>query len=104
MQTTCTVLWFSAESIFGINCQDSEIWSVQLTLPTSEHQLQEALQVIMISKVLVILAFTTTELVTGDKVPVYSGGPPGYGASAAQDAFNALGEAISGEPGEDHPI
>ena len=58
----------------------------------------------MISKVLVILVFTTVQFVTGDKVPVYSGGPPDYGASAAQDAFNALGEAIPGEPGEDYPI
>jgi len=58
----------------------------------------------MINKVLVIVVFTTIEFVLGDKVPVYSGGPPGYAASAAQDAFNALGEAIPGEPGEDYPI
>merc|ERR1711970_745400 len=77
---------------------------VQLTLPPSEHQQQEALQVIMNNKVLVIFTLATVQFVTGDKVPVYSGGPPDYGASAAQDAFNALGEAIPGEPGEDYPI
>merc|ERR1711970_1420022 len=77
---------------------------VQLTLPPSEHQQQEALHVIMNSKVLIILVFTTIQFVTGDIVPVYSGGPPDYSASAAQDAFNALGEAIPGEPGEDYPI
>ena len=58
----------------------------------------------MINKVFIIVVFTTIECVLGDKVPVYSGGPPGYAASAAQDAFNALGEAIPGEPGEDYPI
>merc|ERR1711970_1588382 len=77
---------------------------VQLTLPPSEHQQQEALQVIMNNKVLVIFTLATVQFVTGDIVPVYSGGPPDYGASAAQDAFNALGEAIPGEPGEDYPI
>merc|ERR1711970_1161105 len=77
---------------------------VQLTLPPSEHQQQEALQVIMNNKVLVIFTLATVQFVTGDIVPVYSGGPPDYSASAAQDAFNALGEAIPGEPGEDYPI
>merc|ERR1712106_869578 len=44
------------------------------------------------------------QLVVGDKVPVYSGVSTGYNGNAAQDAFNALGEAIPGEPGEDYPI
>merc|ERR1712106_1307670 len=44
------------------------------------------------------------QLVVGDKVPVYSGGSTDYNGNAAQDAFNALGEAIPGEPGEDYPI
>jgi len=50
----------------------------------------------------VVLA--SVEFSLGDKVPVYSGASPSYGASAAQEAFNALGEAIPGEPGEDYPI
>merc|ERR1712128_208353 len=51
-----------------------------------------------------IAVFTTIQFVVGDKVPVYSGGQAGFGGNAAQDAFNALGEAIPGEPGEDYPI
>jgi len=53
----------------------------------------------------VLVAFLTTiQFVVGDNVPVYSGGQAGYGGNAAQDAFNALGESIPGEPGEDYPI
>jgi len=58
----------------------------------------------MKSNILVVVVVTVLHLVVGDNVPVYSGGPPGYSGSAAQDAFNALGEAIPGEPGEDYPI
>ena len=47
---------------------------------------------------------TIIQFVVGDKVPVYSGGQAGYSGNAAQDAFNALGESIPGEPGEDYPI
>merc|ERR1712128_156934 len=54
-------------------------------------------------KVLIAL-FTIVPFVVCDNVPVYSGGQAGYGGNAAQDAFNALGEAIPGEPGEDYPI
>merc|ERR1711892_1233715 len=57
----------------------------------------------MNSKVLLVL-LTTVQFVLGDNVPVYSGGQADYGGNAAQDAFNALGEAIPGEPGEDYPI
>jgi len=57
----------------------------------------------MNSKVLIVV-LTTVQFVLGDNVPVYSGGQAGYNGDAAQDAFNALGEAIPGEPGEDYPI
>jgi len=43
-------------------------------------------------------------MVAGDKVPIYSGGAAGYNGNDPRDAFNALGEAIPGEPGEDYPI
>merc|ERR1711892_80662 len=56
------------------------------------------------TKVCVFVFLLTTHLVVGDKVPVYSGGQTGFGGNDAQDAFNALGEAIPGEPGEDYPI
>ena len=54
-----------------------------------------------------VLLILFANLIRSDKVPQYSGsagGFPGYAADAAQDAFNALGEAIPGEPGEDYPI
>merc|ERR1711892_1619031 len=56
------------------------------------------------TKVCVFVFLLTTHLVVGDKVPVYSGGQTGFGGNDAQDAFNALGESIPGEPGEDYPI
>merc|ERR1711892_1049810 len=56
------------------------------------------------TKVCVFVFLLTTHLVVCDKVPVYSGGQTGFGGNDAQDAFNALGEAIPGEPGEDYPI
>ena len=55
-------------------------------------------------KTTLLVAIAAFKLVAADKVPVYSGGQAGYGGNAAQDAFNALGEAIPGEPGEDYPI
>jgi len=58
----------------------------------------------MLCKAIIIVVLATIEFSLGDKVPVYSGASPSYGASAAQEAFNALGEAIPGEPGEDYPI
>merc|ERR1711892_115827 len=57
----------------------------------------------MNSKVLIVV-LTTVQFVLGDNVPVYSGGQAGYSGNDAQDAFNALGESIPGEPGEDYPI
>merc|ERR1711892_891717 len=57
----------------------------------------------MNSKVLV-LVLNIVQFVVGDNVPVYSGGQAGYSGNDAQDAFNALGESIPGEPGEDYPI
>jgi len=56
------------------------------------------------TKIILCVFMVTLKLVVGDKVPVYSGGSTGYNGNAAQDAFNALGEAIPGEPGEDYPI
>ena len=55
-------------------------------------------------KTALLVVFTVCKLGAGDKVPVYSGGPAGFGGNAGQDAFNAPGEAIPGEPGEDYPI
>eukprot|EP00091_Calanus_sinicus_P014782 TRINITY_DN32468_c0_g1_i1.p1 TRINITY_DN32468_c0_g1~~TRINITY_DN32468_c0_g1_i1.p1 ORF type:complete len:112 (+),score=33.27 TRINITY_DN32468_c0_g1_i1:146-481(+) len=55
-------------------------------------------------KTALLMVFASFKLVAADKVPVYSGGLAGYDGNAAQDAFNALGEAIPGEPGEDYPI
>ena len=46
------------------------------------------------SKTALFVALAAINLVAADKVPVYSGGPAGFGGNAAQDAFNALGEAI----------
>ena len=46
----------------------------------------------------------TLQLVAGDKVPAYSGGSNSFGGNDPRDAFNALGESIPGEPGEDYPI
>merc|ERR1712106_368027 len=56
------------------------------------------------NRIFLVALLTIIQFVVGDKVPVYSSGQAGYGGNAAQDAFNALGEAIPGEPGEDYPI
>merc|ERR1712106_339046 len=80
---------------------------VNLTLPFIEvpklDRVQECLSDNMNTKVLVAL-LTIVPFVVCDNVPAYSGGQAGYGGNAVQDAFNALGEAIPGEPGEDYPI
>ena len=92
-------------NIFGINCQDRELWSVDLTLPSCEVPQEDQAQGIssgkMNSKVLVAV-FTTVQSVVCDKVLDYSGGQAGYSGNAAQDGFNALEEASACETNENY--
>merc|ERR1712123_298698 len=80
---------------------------VDLKLPPCEVPKQDQVQQVssgIMNNQVILVFFTTVQFVLGDNVPVYSGGQAGYNGDAAQDAFNALGESIPGEPGEDYPI
>merc|ERR1712106_1038126 len=80
---------------------------VDLKLPPCEVPKQDQVQHVssgIMNNQVILVFFTTVQFLFGDNVPVYSGGQAGYSGNDAQDAFNALGEAIPGEPGEDYPI